>query len=269
MRRASASKFILALWSTAALLAVGLAMLSFWPQQRLAVAPSRPGAPLCVPSSPCLVLVIDDVGRDQKMLQRFLALKGDITFAVLPHAPYTGQSITALRQRGREYLVHLPMAPQDISKVTREAVVVGLDGPLETAVEECLTRVPGAVGVNNHMGSALSEQPREMARVLSIVKKNKMWFLDSKTTKGSTICPVARKLKVGCRQRDFFLDDPPSQAAVQSKMEGAIGIARKRGWSIAIGHPKEATYKVVRQFFDNPEINVVRLSTLLNRSDAT
>lgn len=257
------------MWLLVCLLAVALAAVYFWTPPTQDVRPTLPGASLCVPGNPCLVLVIDDVGRDLPLLQRFLALKGDVTYSVLPHAPYTKQSLAALRQRRREYLMHLPMAPLDVSKVTQEAVVVGLDGPLETAAEECLARVPGAVGVNNHMGSALSSEPRKMARVLSIIKKKKLWFLDSKTTKGSIICAVAKKMKVACRQRDVFLDDPPSQAAVQSKLERAVEVARRRGWSIAIGHPREATYKVVRRFIENPEINVVRLSALFARPDAT
>ncbi len=268
-RRASASKVVLALWAAAALLAVGLAVVLSLPEPRRGAAPPPATAPRCTPENPCLAVVIDDVGRDLSMLKRFLAIKGDITYAVLPHAPHTGESVKALKRHRREYLVHLPMAPLDVSKVTREAVVVGLDGPVEPTVAECLARVPGAVGVNNHMGSALSKDPREMARVLSIVKKNGMWFLDSKTTKGSIICEVAKKLGVACRQRDVFLDDPPSQAAVQLMLEGAISTARKRGWAIAIGHPKEATYKVVGRFFQNPQINVVGLTTLFSGTDAT
>ena len=269
-RRASGSRLVKLMWMLVVLLAALLGAVVWWPDaQPTRTAPGKGSAPRCDPSDPCLALVIDDVGRDLKLLQRFLGLETDITYAVLPHAPYTKQSIEALRGRKREYLLHLPMAPQDVSKVTREPVVVGMDGRVGAATRECMARVPGATGANNHMGSALSTDPRKLALVLSIMKKNKLWFLDSKTAKDSIICRVARKLRVACRQRDVFLDDPPSQAAVLLKLENAVDVARKRGWAIAIGHPREATFKVVRQFTKNPQINVVRLSTVFARSDAT
>ncbi len=269
-RRASGSHLVKLMWLLVLLLVAALGAVYLWPDTRPTPdAQARGAAPRCLPSEPCLAVVIDDVGRDLNLLQRFLALEADITYAVLPHAPYTKQSLESLRAKKREYLLHLPMAPKDVSKVTREPVVVGMDGRVETATRECVARVPGAAGANNHMGSFLSTEPRKLARVLSIMKKNNLWFLDSKTTKDSIICRVARKLRVACRQRDVFLDDPPSQAAVVLKLEEAVDVARKRGWAIAIGHPKEATYKVVRRFTKNPQINVVRLSTLFAGSDAT
>ena len=268
-RRVSSSSLVVALWSVALVLALVLALVWLWPAAAPAPRHQAPRGLRCVPRSPCLVLVIDDIGRDLQMLRRLLALGLDITYSVLPHGPHTSTSVSLLQESGREYMLHLPMRPLDLAKITREPVVVGLDGPVGTSVAECLARVPGAVGVSNHMGSSISQRSDEMARVLVPIQKKRLWFLDSKTTKGSIICKVASKLEMPCRQRDVFLDDPPSPAAVQSRLESVARLARQRGWAIAIGHPKRATYMVMKRFFEKSEINVVRLSALVFSPDAT
>lgn len=267
--RSTASKrLVIGLWISAGGLALLLAAVSLWPR-RSPVRAVRKQALGCTPQRPCMAVVIDDIGRDLTMLRQLLALGGEVTFAVLPHAPHTRQSIAAIRGAGRDYLLHLPMRPLDTTKVTREPVVVGLDGPLQASLEECISKVPGAAGVSNHMGSSVSQAPAEMRQVLRTVRSKGLWYLDSRTSGSSVACAVARQEKVRCLARDVFLDDPPAQAAVQSKLIEAVNQARRRGWSIAIGHPMQVTYRVLGQFLKQPGVRMVRISALLSEADAT
>jgi len=222
-----------------------------------------------------MAVVIDDMGRDLNATQEFLTLDADLTFSVLPHARYTRATLEALRKGGREFILHLPMMPVDSASITDEPVVVGLDGPLQTTTEACLNRVPGAVGLNNHMGSKLSQDPRAMTKLMSIIKQKRLWMLDSRTTHASVICQIARSLRVPCLERDVFLDDPPQAAAVQSKLKAALHTARQRGWSIAIGHPRAVTKEVLSKFLRNSPIRIERLSKVfslaarMKRAEAT
>jgi polysaccharide deacetylase 2 family uncharacterized protein YibQ len=251
------------LWVLSGLLLVTLALLILWPARAPAGVAPGPGARHCTPARPCVAVVIDDVGRDLRLLTRLLALDADLTFSVLPHALYTQESLEAIRAREREVMLHLPMRPRDTGKVQEEAVVVGMDGPLETAVLECLRQVPDAVGVNNHMGSAISESVPEMRRVLAVLQGRGLWFLDSRTTAATRICEVARELKMPCIRRDVFLDDRPSAAAVESGLNEALRRARRRGWAIAVGHVRPVTVRVLGEFLQDREINVVRLSRVV------
>jgi uncharacterized protein len=221
-----------------------------------------PPAP-CTPRTPCLALVIDDVGRDMAPLRRLLALPLDLTFSVLPHAPKTRQSLEAIRGRGREVMLHLPMAPLDSSRITDERVVLGRDGPLEAAMRQCLTKIPGARGINNHMGSALSKDPKRVGRVLEVLRGRSMWFLDSRTVTGSLFCSQARERAIPCIERDVFLDDPPTASEVESRITEAVEIAKRRGWAVAIGHPEISTVDALQKLRLGSTVRIVRLSVVI------
>ena len=50
------------------------------------------------------------------------------------------------------------------------------------AVQQSLDRVPHATGVNNHMGSALTQEPLAMRWLMEVIKNRQMYFIDSRTT---------------------------------------------------------------------------------------
>jgi len=245
-----------------ALAALGSAVALMGRPTAPAPAPPPPPPP-CTPESPCLALVIDDVGRDLRPLRRLLALPLDLTYSVLPHARLTQQSLEAIRQRGREVILHLPMAPQDSARITDEQVVLGRDGPLEAAMLQCLAKIPQTAGVNNHMGSALSKDPRLTRRVLEVLKPRSLWFLDSRTVAGSRFCGQASELGVRCIERDFFLDDPPGPSAVRLRLAEAVDLARRRGWAVAIGHPLSSTVDALQKLRVGSRVRVVRLSMVI------
>ena len=56
---------------------------------------------------------------------------------------------------------------------------------IRDATRHALDAVPGAVGVNNHMGSAFSEDRDAMSAVLGVVRKRGLFFLDSRTSAAS------------------------------------------------------------------------------------
>jgi polysaccharide deacetylase 2 family uncharacterized protein YibQ len=241
-------------------------LVALWSQPASASRSSTVEPP-CSPQHPCLALVIDDVGRDLDALEQLLALRLDLTFSVLPHARHTKQSLAAIRRRSREILVHLPMAPTDLTRITDETVVLGRDAPLERALDACLDRVPGAVGASNHMGSRLSAMPEAVSRVLRGIARRGLWFLDSRTTSHSLFCTRARSEGVPCVERDVFLDDPPRPETVTGRLAEAMQLARKQGKAVAIGHPLPATIALLRHLdrLEQPRrVRIRRLSRLVD-----
>ena len=254
-----------AFWALLLLLGGVLAWLVFGSDKGGGLDQDSATAKVCTPGSPCLALVVDDLGRDFPMLERLLRLEAPLTFGVLPHAKHTDRAVRTIRQRGREFIVHLPMRPLDTNTLTDEALVLGMDGPLETVLTECLNRVPGAAGVSNHMGSQLSQQVGAMARVMRVLKKRKLWALDSRTTLRSVICAEARRARVPCLERDVFLDHKPAKADIRFQLRKALTRARQRGWAVAIAHPRPGSVEVLEQFLRNPGVRVVPLSALVTR----
>lgn len=215
-----------------------------------ASAKSELPSPACTPDDPCLAIVIDDIGRTLPPLERLLELELPLTFAVLPHALHTARSVERLRAAGREYLLHLPMQPRDPRAITDEPLVLHRGAPLELIVRDCLRRVPGAVGVNNHMGSALSEHRESLWRVFGQLQLERpdLLVLDSRTSADSRICAVAGERGLPCAGRDVFLDDPRDTATVTDRLDESARLAETRGWAIAIGHPTSTTIAALEKF---------------------
>jgi len=249
-----------------ALVMVGLGtVVALWPSP--ARASRQIGAPsACSPHDPCLSVVIDDVGRDLNTLRQLLALRLDLTYSVLPHARHTAASLAAIRARGRQVMLHLPMAPIDPRRIADEPVVLGRDGPLEAALATCLELVPDAVGVNNHMGSALGRDPAVVRALLRVLGQRGLWFLDSRTASGSLFCAEAPHAGVPCLRRDVFLDDPPSSGLAAQRLQQAVELAHRRGWAVAIAHPQPVTVNLLKQLAQSTRssrIKVRRLSEVV------
>lgn len=225
----------------------------------------------CSPSNPCLAIVIDDIGRDLAQLKRLVDLPFELTFSVLPHARYTAESVTMIRERRRELMLHLPMAPLDRSKITDESVVLNSGTSIVKSLQACLQQIPDAQGVNNHMGSALSQDTAALRQIFPWIRARGLWFLDSRTIDKSVICSAAHLHGVLCRERDFFLDDPPVASKITLQWGSALKLARQRGWAIVIGHPLSITIDTLEKILRQPTltIRVKRLSSLFKLGTQT
>lgn len=210
-----------------------------------AAAPARgiaAGGPAAAAGPPRIALVIDDLGRSLEDLERLRRLGVPITYAVLPFESQTPEVAAALRQRHEEILCHLPMEPASGGDPGPGALRAGMSREqLRESTLAAIAAVPGAVGVNNHMGSALSTDAASMSAILGVLAPRGLYFLDSRTSAHSVGFRVATELGVPAAERQVFLDDDPRPEAVASQFQRLLELARGRGNAIAIGHPHPAT----------------------------
>lgn len=189
-----------------------------------------------------VALVIDDLGRSLEELDDLHRLGVPITYAVLPFESQTPEVVAALRRRHDEILCHLPMEPRSGGNPGPGALRAGMSPEqLRQSTLAAIAAVPGAVGVNNHMGSALSADPGSMSTILGVLAERGLYFLDSRTSAQSVGFRVATSLGVPAAERQVFLDDDPHPAAVAAEFQHLLELARTRGGAIAIGHPHAAT----------------------------
>jgi polysaccharide deacetylase 2 family uncharacterized protein YibQ len=244
-------------------------------------APAEPGRPpaepteVARPAGPApqarVALVIDDLGRSLAEADRLLALGAPVSAAVLPFEPRSAAVARRLRAAGAEVLVHLPMEAADAADPGPNAIYEGLDA--ETVARRtgaAIDAVPGAAGVNNHMGSRATADEATMVAILGVVAERGLYFLDSRTTPDSLAFDRARARGVPAARRDVFLDDDPSPEAVRAQLERLLALARERGAAVAIGHPREATLAVLEQEIPRARaagIEFVPVSYLLERSE--
>ncbi len=192
---------------------------------------------------------MDDVGYGRKALNEIFALPGPIAIAVLPGAPYALEAAKRAHARGWPLLLHLPMEPRVARYRARmDAHFLRLDMNAEeirAVIAADLSWAPGAVGVNNHMGSAFTEDGARMRVVLEALAARGLFFLDSLTTPNSVAARLGRALGVHVLVRDLFLDHDPTPEGLARAWRHALACARRRA-CIVIAHPHERTLAFLR-----------------------
>ena len=220
-----------------------------------APAAARPKAPVQVepPSYPAaqgsrVALVIDDLGRSLRQLEVLRGLGVTISYSVLPFEPRTSSVVADLQQRGEEILCHLPMEASNGADPGPGALTLEMSSAeLVSATRGALEQVPGAVGVNNHMGSRLSADRRSMRAVVQVLADDGLFYLDSRTSADSLGYRLAVEAGVPAAERHVFLDADLEPATVRVQFGRLLSLAREKGAAIAIGHPSDTTVGVLRQ----------------------
>lgn len=219
------------------------------PERHASVAPTPPETPP-LKALPRVALIIDDLGYDRAAAERLLDLGAPLTFAVLPHSPHQEAIARAAHARGIEVMLHLPMEPveyPDVNPGPGTLLASMTADELLRTLEDDLRAVPHVSGVNNHMGSRLTTRSEQIYQVFSVLKRRRLYFVDSRTT-DETICrPSARLFQLPFAQRDVFLDHTHDTAAIRRQIREVVRIARQKGEAVAIGHPHPTTLAVLRE----------------------
>ncbi|RMF64793.1 MAG: divergent polysaccharide deacetylase family protein [Calditrichaeota bacterium] len=218
-----------------------------------------------------IALVVDDFGyKEDKVVTGFLDLPSEITFSILPGQRKSKRIAEAAAERGHEVMIHLPMQPRN-GKVETDGFVLlsGLSkSEIRQRVRKAIAAVPHARGVNNHMGSLATEDERLMSPFLDEIKRNGLFFLDSRTSPKSLAYALARKKGVPATRNDTFLDAIEEKPFISHQLYLLAEIAAKRGWAVGIAHPTKLTLQVLQKELPNLErkgFQFVKISTLLEQ----
>lgn len=196
--------------------------------------------------SPLIALVIDDLGRSLGDLERLRSLGVPITYSVLPFEVLTPEVVEDLRQHGEEVLCHLPMEAVGGANPGPGALRVSMsDGELLAATRAALDAVPGAIGVNNHMGSAVMADRRALSQVLEVLEDRDLFFLDSRTSAETLGYSLARQRGLRTAERQVFLDPSQDRETILAQFQVLLQTARSRGAAIAIAHPYDQTLDIL------------------------
>jgi len=216
-----------------------------------------------------VAIIFDDAGANLEQLEPILALGRSVTVAVLPGLPASRAVSQRAAAAGLEVLLHLPLEAEEADRRLGPGGVTTAmtDEEITAVVRAGLADVPGAVGINGHMGSKATADRRVMAAVLAMVRERGLFFVDSRTTTRTVALPVARDLGVPAVERTVFLDNADDPAYIGGQIQQLLQAARTRGWAIGIGHAQRMTAEVLRQFlpeFDRAGIVLVPVSALIH-----
>lgn len=218
-----------------------------------------------------VAVVIDDVGLSIPFTNQMANIGYPVTVSFLPYGISDKKQVMQLKNAGLEVMLHVPMMPHkpaSLAPVTLSPKMSKAEIQEKLAVMIDRFAGTGMHGLNNHMGSAFTEDREALSAVMEILKERKMFFLDSMTTGKSVGRSVSREYGVPFVARDVFLDNERNYDYIMGQFRQTERVARKKGYAVAIGHPYPQTLQAMRDWLkqtNERNIQIVPLSFLVNK----
>lgn len=218
---------------------------------------------------PKISLIIDDIGYSLPRARQFLGLNIPITFSILPRVTYSRDLSLEISDHGHDVMLHQPMQPYNSNLDPGPGALYEGDDPsrISGIIEENISGIPFAIGVNNHMGSRFTECQREIKQTLRVIKNNDLFFIDSRTSNNSKAFRTARNLNLSTDRRNVFLDTTRDESAILFRLHQLKQCARKYGHAIGIGHPFPETARAIEYFLKDlkaSDISFVHISKIMH-----
>jgi len=217
-----------------------------------------------------LAIIIDDIGYNQTLGRRSVDLAGNFTIAVLPFTPHGAELAERARQRGKEIMLHAPMSNEHNYPLGPGGLTPTMQrDEFLSVLRHNLANIPYVRGVNNHMGSLLTQQAEPMRWLMQELKTRHLYFVDSRTTTKTQALITAENLQLPSRRRDVFLDDVRDSLHIQQQLLLALRKAQTQGSAIAIGHPYPETLlalESITPLLAEHRVDLVSVSALMPTS---
>lgn len=209
-----------------------------------------------------ITIVLDDLGYSPNDFSA-LSLPKEITFSILPFTPQAKKLAKMANQQGRDILLHIPMqAKSNNDKLGKGALMLDMqEDEFKNKLQQSLHYLPYAQGINNHMGSSLTEQLEPMRWTMEVLKKQGLYFLDSRTTAQTIAQSTALIEGVAALRRHVFLDNIKTQHAMYKQLQHAVKLSKENKAVVIIAHPYPETLYFLKQLFGK-EPNNFKLTAL-------
>lgn len=188
-----------------------------------------------------VAILIDDIGNSSQDLNT-LDVKGSLSYAILPYTPYAKSFSQKAKKLSRDVILHVPMEALSGNKLGPGALTNDMDKhTLQSQLTKILDDYPMVLGINNHMGSSLTQKVVPMAWTMEVLRDRALFFIDSRTTQNTQAQNMAKLFGINNASRHVFLDNIPSEKHMMFRLMQLIKIAKQSGQGIAIAHPYPET----------------------------
>ncbi|MGI6774460.1 divergent polysaccharide deacetylase family protein [Acetomicrobium sp.] len=207
---------------------------------------------------PYVAIVVDDLGFSYARAKELSRIDLPLTWAIIPFQSASRQTADLAKEKGIPFLVHIPM--QAFGDKDGGAYLVGLsmgDEEIKRNVKRAIESLPGAIGANNHRGSAATSDMRVMRAAMEGLKETGLSiFLDSRTAASSVAAFEAKRAGLLALENGAFIDHLDDVNFMWSQLRRAAGLAKRRGYIVAICHVRPATLVFLNQLASNPDAGV-------------
>lgn len=219
-----------------------------------------------------IAIIIDDIGYSFDRGKTVAMLPAALTLAIIPHTANSVKLANLAHQQGKEIILHVPMSnlldkPLDKGALTHEMGYFLFRDTLKNNLQS----VPHVVGINNHMGSLLTQQSTPMSWLMEILLEENLFFVDSKTSPETIAGRTAQSFGIPHAERHVFLDNERDFFSIARQFDAFIKESKTRGYGIAIAHPYPETLAFLAQILPKLpalDVRLVPVSHLLSSPKA-
>lgn len=213
-------------------------------------------------------IIIDDIGYSHKYGMAAMRLPGELTYAIIPNSPRAGFFANHAAKMNKEVMLHAPMSTIHNIPLGENGLSESMDeSDFKETLKSSLDSLPSASGVNNHMGSLLTQRSLPMEWLMQALQERDLYFIDSRTTANSVAWKVAQEFNIPSLKRDIFLDHEATEEFIDGQFQKLTEIAQRRGYAVAIAHPYQETITYLEKHLPKLEqqnIDLVPVSQLLS-----
>lgn len=243
------------------------------PNDTTNITESSPIKSTCKRTSPQLAIIIDDVNSFAQ-IKAIQNINYKITPSIFPRSK-DAEDTPKLAPKIPFYMVHLPLEAQNFYQKGHQWLFVG---DSKEKMEKFITQIkedfPNLSYINNHTGSKFTQDKESMDKLLQILAKHSINFLDSKTAtntatsefyathKNALLNPCQKEFL----QRDIFLDNELDIAKITKNLIDSVKLAKQKGYAIAIAHPHKETFlalKNAESFLKNSGVELVYVNEII------
>lgn len=212
---------------------------------------------------PTIAIIIDDMGHDPVQGERLINLDQPLTLAFLPYRRYTRPLAEEAHARGKEIMLHAPMANTRNFDLGPGGLKPDMDEHATTVtLRRALQSIPYVQGVNNHMGSLLTQKRSNMDWIMAELVQYPLYFVDSRTIAATVAADSAEAHRVPNLTRDVFLDHLQTEEFVDRQFKLLIETAKRNGTAIGIGHPHKVTVDYLEKHLPQLDAQGIAVATV-------
>ena len=215
-----------------------------------------------IAKKPVVVVVIGGIGINRAYSADALTrLPGQISFSFSPYVSDLSDWVAASRKGGHEALIELPMEPYGYPETDPgpRALLTSLDiAQNRDNLLWHLSRMPGYIGVTNHLGSKFATDEDMLRIVLRDIANRGLMFVETPTRR-SKISTVAAKVSLPYA-RARIIDPRPSKEAIRRRLDELVVKAKADGKAVGIGIAHPATIDAVVEWASTLEARGVVLA---------
>ena len=212
-------------------------------------------------TKPKLAIIMDDI-IEAGQIAKIKKLPIAVTPSIFPPNA-KNQNTPSLSNGFKSFSIHLPLEALNYTDELKTIKTDATYEEIERSVAKLRNDFPNAKFINNHTGSKFTGDENAMNLLIRALFRYDFYFVDSRTIGKTAVKSVVERYHMRYAYRDIFLDNIDSVTEVRIKLKEAVQVAKKKGYAIAIGHPKKATFQALANSSDIlGEVEVVYLDEI-------